>query len=192
MAMNSVLKACLPYVVAGLGCIAVGYTLGGAITAGRTAGEIAGLHQQIADYERGQRLNAEQQNTALAAALEQQTAQQQENERIAGELRQAKRTIDEQARAQKRRISHAVASDSNFNGIGPGGLREYRAAFGYPAELPARPGGAAGAASETASAGTGLSPVDLISHATDYGAYCRSLEAQLIQISQWEASRRDH
>ncbi|MGU9776175.1 hypothetical protein ACV3J7_07205 [Salmonella enterica] len=190
MSIKSLFKTALPWAV--FGAFWVGSWVGDLSATARCAGEIAGLNRQIAGYERAQRSDAEQQNTALAAALEQQTAQQQENDRIAAELRQAKRTIQDQATELKRRINDVVKNDSGFTGIGPGGLREYRAALGYPADLPTYSAGTAGATSETANTSAGLSPADLISHATDYGAYCRSLEAQLLQVRDWETSRSDH
>ncbi|MXR36725.1 hypothetical protein [Craterilacuibacter sinensis] len=83
------------------------------------------------------------------------------------------------------RIDDATKSDgAAFTGIGPDGLRLYRAALGYPENDPALPtpgAGAAGQAASAADAGAGLPPEDLIAHAADYGRWCRELDSLVDQ-----------
>lgn len=164
--------------VAGLG-FSAGRHL--AVRDGQT--RLAGLS---AAHAREMQALADDRAAVLAAAM----AEQQRLERLAREaglaLTETRARLADSQRALTRRINDATLHDGNrFTGLGPDGLRVYRAALGYPeldADLPATGTGHAGDAGPPTGASAGLPVDDLLAHAIDYGQWCRQLDARLNAI----------
>lgn len=133
------------------------------------------------EQERSRAADAKAGELATALAGQQKLAEQAN--KLGWELLQTRSQLATTQTQLKQRIADATQSDGDrFTGLGPGGLRLYSSALGYPERNPGLPAANAGDAAnpgQTGAAGAGLQPADLIAHAADYGAWCQQLEAQL-------------
>lgn len=87
-----------------------------------------------------------------------------------------------------------VAHDgAAYTGLGPDGLQRYRAALGYPtgdsASLSAPTSQPAATATPAAAPVRGIGPEALLHHASDYGAWCLTLHAQLQALNVFYAAQ---
>ncbi|MGL9774697.1 MAG: hypothetical protein ACR5LG_14135 [Sodalis sp. (in: enterobacteria)] len=80
-----------------------------------------------------------------------------------------------------------------YTGLGPDGLQRYRAALGYPADdntaLSTPAGQPAAVAAHATAPVKGLGPEALLHHASDYGAGCLTLRAQLQAINAFYSAQ---
>lgn len=167
------------------------------------AGELAdvrrdnrSLSMQVTNNEKEARVRAEQNARQLADALAQQRREYQRAETLSAELRQVRQQLDTERKQHKQEINDAVKNDSSaYTGIGPDSLRTWRASLGYPPDsryLPDDTGTAAANPAKTGGTRAGLPPADLLSHGADYGAWCLTLESQLIAIGRWSRGEHEH
>jgi len=147
------------------------------------------LNQQVHGLEQEKREAAERQALALTLALIRQQEQQARAEIAVAALNKKQIELDTLRKQQKRRSRDAVKNDSvAYTGIGPDSLREYRTSLGYATggtNVSKNPARAAGHTGNATGPGAGLQPIDLLSHAVDYGAWCLKLENQLRAIGNW-------
>lgn len=126
----------------------------------------------------------EQQLSANAVAQDAYHQLNEQAQQLAWELLQSRQQLDTAQHQLAQRIPDVTRSDGpRFTGLGPDSLRLYRQLLGYPAsgeaDLPAADAGAAAEATAAAGPTAGLSPDDLLNHATDYGKWCQQLDTQL-------------
>ncbi|WP_051124160.1 hypothetical protein [Dickeya sp. DW 0440] len=146
------------------------------------------LAAQVLAAEQEKRQVAERQVAALQQAQADATAQRVRADELAVELLDVKTQLTTKMQKLKKEINGAVKNDSNaFTGIGPDGLRLYRASLGYAdaVGMSDTSGGVAVHPANAASAGGGLSPAGLLNHAADYGAWCLTLRGQLEKLNAY-------
>lgn len=119
----------------------------------------------------------------LASALVRLRQYQQEAETLSAQLLTKQSELDQARITFQRTIKNVIEKDgAAYTGIGPRSLCAYRASLGYPEcdqRLQTAHGGDAGHPAETARAAGGLSPAGILNSASDYGAWCQTLEAKL-------------
>ncbi|MFT4465400.1 MAG: hypothetical protein ACMX3H_12780 [Sodalis sp. (in: enterobacteria)] len=154
----------------------------------------ATLATRQAECEARQRQQAQATQQALESALARQQQLQGANDRLSTQLETTQHALTLKTQQLHRSIAHAVAHDgAAYTGLGPDGLQRYRAALGYPtddnASLSAPAGQPVGAATHAAAPVKGLGPEALLHHASDYGAWCLTLQAQLQAINAFYSAQ---
>lgn len=123
------------------------------------------------------------------------TAQRVRADELAVELLDVKTQLTTTTQRLKKGIDRAVKNDSGaFTGIGPNGVRLYRASLGYADDavgMSDAPGRAAVHPADAARPGGGLSPAGLLNHAADYGAWCLTLRGQLEKLNAYYKGGKD-
>lgn len=143
----------------------------------------AQLASQQASHAKALQGLADSRANDLAQALAETQQLNAQAQQLGWALIQARARLADTQSQLKQRIPDAIRRDGqHWTGLGPDGLRVYRAALGYPARdpgVPASDAGDVGAAGAATGADAGLPPADLLEHAADYGQWCQRLDAQL-------------
>ncbi|WP_215782030.1 hypothetical protein [Paludibacterium sp. B53371] len=144
----------------------------------------AKLATSDANHSHAMQQVAEQRLAEQAAASDAYRRLNEQAQKVAWELLQARQQLEATQRQLKQRIPNAINSDgASFTGLGPDSLRLYRQLLGYPTggetDLPATDARDADQAHQTTGTEEGLPPADLLEHAADYGEWCQKLDAQV-------------
>ncbi|MBX9268767.1 hypothetical protein [Chromobacterium violaceum] len=179
------------YLLPLLGAGYAGYHTGQSLADQRHQVSLAALQAQHAS-ELKQR--AEDNAHTLAAASAEQKRLADLAHQVGWQLLQTRGALARSQAQLKERIADATQRDgAAFTGLGPDSLRLYRAALGYAesnSDLPSADARNAAKTDASEAASAGLSPADLLNHATDYGRWCQELETRLdsyIQLHQGAA-----
>ncbi|MBK5072558.1 hypothetical protein I2492_05985 [Budviciaceae bacterium CWB-B4] len=154
---------------------------------------IAAQLQQINRYEQDKREAAERHNQALSESITKMQAQTARANELSASLLKTQQQLATTKRTLQKRINDAVKNDSiTYTGLGPDSLRAYHAALGYPTtgNLSPDSGRSAGSSPDATTTDGGLPPLDLLTHAGDYGEWCMKQYHQLQAIRQWNKGER--
>lgn len=171
-----------------LGIAAGGFVYHGIYQSGYSAAvseyQLRLLHQAEA-FDLAKAQAAEASNQALKSAVAREREALTRAERLTDELAHRQRQLVVAQHLLKGKINDAVTHDgSRFTGLGPDSVRLYARALGYA-------GASDRAVSDTAAGpavhptDAGLSPVALLGHASDYGAWCLSLRNQMAALDKF-------
>lgn len=147
------------------------------------------LSEQQHRYDQAEIARNKEASQQLAAAIETQTLYRKEADALQAALHTKKQQLAKALKENQQRIRDATTHDGvAYTGIGPSGVCLYRSALGYAycdQRVQNTAGRAAGDPRDAAVSGGGLPPDKLLSHATEYGAYCQALREQLIGLKQF-------
>ncbi|MBS3893067.1 hypothetical protein [Serratia marcescens] len=143
------------------------------------------LSHQAETFDLAKAQAAEASNQALKSAVAHEREALTRAERLTDELAHRQRQLVVVQHLLKGKINDAVTHDGpRFTGLGPDSVQLYARALGYA-------GAGDRSVSDTAAglalypADAGLSPVALLGHASDYGAWCLSLRNQLVALEKF-------
>lgn len=127
--------------------------------------------------------------SAMAQALALKDQYQTEADRLSKQLLAKQYELDQARETFKRTIKDVIEKDgAAYTGIGPDSLCAYRTSLGYAScnnRVQDTNGANAGHTEQARSPAGGLSPSGILNHASDYGAWCQSLEAKLLTLKAY-------
>lgn len=133
--------------------------------------------------------DAQRHASEMAQALALKDQYQTEADRLSKQLLTKQHELDQARETFKRTIKDVIEKDgAAYTGIGPDSLCAYRTSLGYPGcdkRVQDTHGANAGHTTDANSTTGGLSPAGILNHASDYGAWCQSLELKLMTLKAY-------
>ncbi|SQI34958.1 Uncharacterised protein [Leminorella richardii] len=149
----------------GISAVVFGYGLGATVTEGRLGRKVTQAEKNLVTaslaFSEARRLAAEKYSDDLKAEQQRYRELSDFSEQLLDEYHQTSDELDALKQQHERSVSYAVTHDGQaFTGLGPDGLRLYRAALGYSAKeggkiLPSDTGGTVASSTETRAADVG-------------------------------------